>query len=215
MPRWRPSPHAERLAAAKKLVGLKQIAIAWFLTQYLVDKEARRRERLLRRLRAASRRPARSRTSSITARADKITFDFTFRQLAAAGKNLTCAAADPHRRRQADVRPRDRQADATPSSTQLETNNEWYRNAPWSAWNPATVAAEKKEKITFSITREKRVDRRRSSTSTRLTADGKLDIDVYFGWDYHSRVPPQALEGVLHAGSRTRASPRRSRAGTR
>src|SRR5215212_3796339 len=32
-------PAAERLAAAKRLVGLKQIAIAWFVTQYLVDKE--------------------------------------------------------------------------------------------------------------------------------------------------------------------------------
>src|SRR5688500_6760329 len=32
-------PAAERLEAAKELVGLKQIAIAWFVTQYLVDKE--------------------------------------------------------------------------------------------------------------------------------------------------------------------------------
>src|SRR5258705_10625364 len=32
-------PAAERLAAAQHLVGLKQIAIAWFVTQYLVDKE--------------------------------------------------------------------------------------------------------------------------------------------------------------------------------
>src|SRR5215218_2553303 len=29
----------ERLREAKRLVGLKQIAIAWFLTQYFVDKE--------------------------------------------------------------------------------------------------------------------------------------------------------------------------------
>src|SRR3569623_2752893 len=29
----------ERMAAAKKLIGYKQIAIAWFVTQYFVDKE--------------------------------------------------------------------------------------------------------------------------------------------------------------------------------
>ena len=38
---------------------------------------------------------------------------------------------------------------------QLETNNEWYRNAPWSSWNPATVSAEQKEKITFSMKKER------------------------------------------------------------
>src|SRR5690606_36028738 len=52
-------------------------------------------------------------------------------------------------------------------------------------WNPQAVSADKKETIAFSITRE------RASTDgyfdlERLTADGTLDIDVYFGWDYHS-----------------------------
>src|SRR5688500_15347858 len=32
-------PVAERLAAAKLLISQKQIALAWFVTQYLVDKE--------------------------------------------------------------------------------------------------------------------------------------------------------------------------------
>src|SRR6478735_4080184 len=30
---------ADRMSAAKKLIGLKQIGIAWFLTQYFVSKE--------------------------------------------------------------------------------------------------------------------------------------------------------------------------------
>jgi hypothetical protein len=47
------------------------------------------------------------------------------------------------------------------------------------------VPAAQKEKITFAISKE------RASTDAffdiaRLTADGKLDMDVYFGWDYHS-----------------------------
>ena len=68
---------------------------------------------------------------------------------------------------------------------QLETNSEWYRSAPWSGWNPANVSAEQKEKVAFTVSRE------RESTDAffdmaKLTADGKLDVDVYFGWDYHS-----------------------------
>src|SRR5512143_2668648 len=33
------APDADRMAAAKKLIELKQIAIAWFLTQYFESKE--------------------------------------------------------------------------------------------------------------------------------------------------------------------------------
>lgn len=47
---------------------------------------------------------------------------------------------------------------------QLETN-EWYRNAPWDGWNPANVPADKKEKLTFSIAKD------RPSTAPRGTPD--------------------------------------------
>jgi hypothetical protein len=67
----------------------------------------------------------------------------------------------------------------------LETNAEWYRDAPWDGWNPSAVAADKKETIAFAIKKEK-VSTDGFFDMERLTADGKLDIDVYFGYDYHA-----------------------------
>jgi hypothetical protein len=173
----------EKLAAAKQLVGYKQIAIAWFLTQYLVSKEHDAPNASFGGFSGIAKAGA-YQDLGITPRADGMTFDFTFRQLAAAGKNLT-SQLPIHT---VDGEPTFELEIGKPTNAemaQLETNSEWYRNAPWSAWNPATVAADQKELIAFSITRE------RESTDgffdlARLTADGTLDIDVYFGWDYHS-----------------------------
>jgi hypothetical protein len=176
-------PAAERLAAAKKLVGLKQIAIAWFVTQYFVDKEDEDANHDFGGFGGMAKAGA-FEDLGIAERADKLTYDFTFKQLAAGGKSLTQKL--PIRvsggKQVFDLeigRPTNAEMD------QLETNAEWYRSAPWDAWDPSKVTADKKESITFSIAREK------ASTDgffdiARLTEDGKLDIDVYFGWDYHS-----------------------------
>ena len=65
---------------------------------------------------------------------------------------------------------------------QLETNGEWYREAPWDGWNPAKVPAAQKEKITFSSAKET------ASTDglfdvARRNAGGKRDMDVFLGWE--------------------------------
>ena len=176
-------PAAERLAAATRLIGLKQIAIAWFITQYLVDKEEEDANAHFGGFGGMAKAGA-YQDLAIRERADKVTFDFTFRQIAAGGRTLMSKL--PTRtvggKTVFDLeigRP------SNAEMAQLETNAEWYRNAPWDAWNPATVPAAQKETITFAISRE------RASTDAffdmaRLTADGKLDMDVYFGWDYHS-----------------------------
>src|SRR5687768_9918714 len=80
-------PAAERLAAAKELVGLKQIAVAWFITQYLVDKESTDPNASFGGFGGMAKAGAYE-DLAITERADKITYDFTFRQIAAGGKNL-------------------------------------------------------------------------------------------------------------------------------
>jgi|JI10StandDraft_1071094.scaffolds.fasta_scaffold08469_5 hypothetical protein len=176
-------PAAERLAAATKLVGLKQIAIAWFITQYLVDKEDEDPNAHFGGFGGMAKAGA-YQDLAIRERADKITFDFTFRQIAAGGRSLMTKLPT---RLVGGKTVFDLEI-GRPSNTelaQLETNHEWYRNAPWDGWNPAAVPAAQKEKITFSISKE------RASTDAffdmaRLTADGTLDMDVYFGWDYHS-----------------------------
>lgn len=176
------SPEA-KLAEAKKLIGYKQVAIAWFLTQYLVSKEHDAANASFGGFSGIA-KAGEFQDLDVSVRADGLTYDFTFRQLAAAGKNLMTQLP----LHTVDGKPTFDLEIGRPSNAelaQLETNNEWYRNAPWSDWNPATVAADRKEKIGFAITRE------RASTDgffdlARLTADGTLDIDVYFGWDYHS-----------------------------
>ncbi len=176
-------PAAERLAAAKQLIGYKQIAIAWFVTQYLVDKEADAGNAGFGGLGGMAKAGAYE-DLEIRERADGITFDFTFRQLAAGGRSLISKLPT----RVVGGKTVFDLAIGRPSNDELrrlETNGEWYRNAPWSEWNPATVPADRQETITFSIARET------ASTDgffdlARLTADGTLDMDVYFGWDYHS-----------------------------
>ncbi|CAN5885088.1 hypothetical protein BH11MYX3_BH11MYX3_37280 [soil metagenome] len=174
---------AERDAAAKKLVGLKQLSIAWFITQYFVDKEHEDANADFGGFGGMAKGGA-FQDLAIVARPDKLTYDFTFKQLAAGGKNLTSKLpvriASGKQVFDLEIgRP------SNDEMNKLETNNEWYRQAPWTSWDPSKVTDAQKEKITFSISKEK------ASTDgffdlARLTADGKLDIDVYFGWDYHS-----------------------------
>lgn len=177
-------PAAERLEAAKQLVGLKQIAIAWFITQYLVDKEDEDANKDFGGFGGMAKAGAYE-DLGIRERADKLTFDFTFRQIAAGSRNLISRLPT---RTVSGKTVFDLEI-GKPSNAELarlETNAEWYRDAPWDGWNPSAVPADKKETITFSIARET------ASTDgffdmARLTADGKLDLDVYFGWDYHSQ----------------------------
>jgi len=176
-------PPAARLAEAKKLVGYKQIAIAWFLTQYLVDKEAEDANASFGGMGGMAKAGAYE-DLEIRETHTAGTFTFRFRQLVAGGRSLMSKL--PTRKVGTEtVFDLDIGKPTNAELAQLTTNEEWYRKAPWDGWNPATVTADKKERITFAIAKET------ASTDgffdlARLTADGKLDIDVYFGWDYHS-----------------------------
>ena len=177
-------PAAQRLAEAKKLVGYKQIAIAWFVTQYLIDKEDMDPNHDFGGFGGMAKAGAYE-DLEIRETATVGTFSFKFRQLAAGGRSLMSKL--PTRRVGRDeVFDLEIGKPTNAEMAQLETNAEWYREAPWDGWNPATAPADKKEKITFTIAKET------ASTDgffdlARLTADGKLDMDVYFGWDYHSQ----------------------------
>lgn len=174
---------AARLAEAKKLVGYKQIAIAWFITQYLVDKEEHDANFHFGGFGGMAKAGAYE-DLEIRESHDVGTFSFKFRQLAAGGKTLISKLPT----RKVGTQTVFDLEIGRPSNAQmalLETNEEWYRKAPWDAWNPSMVPAAQKEKVTFSIAKET------ASTDgffdlARLTADGKLDMDAYFGWDYHS-----------------------------
>lgn len=176
-------PAAERLAAAKVLISQKHIALAWFITQYLIDKDHDAPNAEFGGMGGMAKAGGYE-DLDIRERADGLTYEFRFKQIAAGGKNLMSKL--PVRiSGGAQVFDLEIGKPTNEELGQLEINQEWYRNAPWSDWNPATVPADKKETITFEISRE------RPSTDgffdlARLTADDTLDIDVYFGWDYHA-----------------------------
>lgn len=167
-------------ARVRELIGQKQIAIAWFLTQYLVEQEEASDFGGFGGMAKAGAYE----DLEVTA-IDALTYEFTFKQIVAGKKNLVSLlpiASTSNGRAYFDF------AIGRPTNAelgQLETNDEWYRKAPWSGWNPNEATEAQKEVITFAIERE-----RASSDAwfdyAALTDDGVLRIDVHFGWDYHS-----------------------------
>lgn len=163
----------------QKLVSLKHIAIAWFLNQYLVDKEEDEANH------AFGGFGAMVKTGSYKdleiKKENPTTYSFKFAQLIA-GRNdlLRRLPRNAQNRLVVEIgRPSNEEMAA------LETNNEWYRKAPWSAWDPAKVETAKKETMLLELAPETESNDAWWDYK-RLFEDGKLDIDVYFGWDYHS-----------------------------
>src|SRR5688500_6022385 len=80
------APAAEKEARVKELIGYKQIAIAWFLTEYLVDKESDEPNAQFGGFGGMAKGGA---WEDLDVRAvDARTYQFTFVQLVAGGKNL-------------------------------------------------------------------------------------------------------------------------------
>ncbi|MEO8699020.1 MAG: hypothetical protein ABI867_03220 [Kofleriaceae bacterium] len=168
-------------ARVKKAVGLKHTAITWFLNQYLVDKEkegehadpnadyggfsAMVKDGVFKDLQITKR--------------NATTYEFKFEQVIA-GKRTLLRALPLTTDQTFAVEI------GSPTLAEMEASAEWYRQAPWDGWNPDTVAASKKESITFAIREETN-----SSDGwwdyARLFEDGKLTIDVHYGYDYNSQ----------------------------
>jgi len=170
-------------ARVRELIGLEQIAVAWFITQYLVAKEHEDSNADYGGFGGMA-KAGDYKDVDVTPVGDGV-YEFTMRQTLAGRRDLLDKLPITS---EADGRAYFDLTVGRPSNAelaQLETNHEWYRNAPWSGWNPDSVSDDKKEVITFAIQRD------RDSTDAwfdyrALMADGVLDIDVFFGWDYHS-----------------------------
>jgi len=177
------SSSATRMAAAKKLIGYKQIALAWFVTQYFVDKEEEDANFHFGGFGGMA-KGGMWEDLGVTEGADHLTYSFTFRQLAAGPKNLMSKL---HVKTVAGKQTFDLDVGKPTNDemSHLVTDEEWYRQAPWDAWNPSKVDATKKETMTFTIAPDTHVSTDAFFDVNKLVADGKLDIDVHFGWDYH------------------------------
>jgi len=187
---------------ARQLVVLEHTAITWFLNQYLVDKE---------------KDPAHPEHSDPNAdyggfsamvkdgafqdlqltQRNATTWEFKFEQTIAGKKSLMRALPlGPGNTFDVEI--------GKPTNAEMESNPEWYREAPWDGWNPATVPASQKETLTLSIRQETK-----SSDGwwdyNRLFEDGKLTIDVHIGWDYntpsaHLTDPPILFDWLVDRG---------------
>ena len=171
-----------KLARVKELVSMKHVAFAWFLSEYLVKKESDDANSDWGGMGGLNK--AGSYEDLDIEAVDARTYRFTFQHIVVGPddlmQKLPLVTDGAHRRFDLVI--------GKPSNAEmarLETNAEWYRSAPWSDFNPATVREDQKETLSLTIEPE------RESTDAffdynALLADDVLDIDVHFGWDYHS-----------------------------
>lgn len=174
---------AERLARAQQLVSLRQIAIAWFLNQYLVDKDESDEGASYGGFGAMAK--AGDYEAMNIREVAPLTYAFDFEQLVAGRTDLmtrlpTRPGPDATRR----IFTLTVGLPTNAEMARLETNHEWYRQRPWSPWDPSTVPASQRRDLTVTIRRETE-SRDAWFDYGRLFADGVLDVDVHFGWDYH------------------------------
>lgn len=175
----------EKLARAHELVALKQVAITWFLNEYMIEKESEDANHDWGGFHALAKHDG-SVVEIAPGSPGSLEYVFNFRQLLAGESDLmsmlptttTDASGKRHFALQMG-KPTNAQM------AELTTNHEWYRNAPWDAWDPTKHAANEIETLDLVIDREKP-----SADSyfdvNALTADGKITVGVHFGWDYHS-----------------------------
>lgn len=183
-----------RMARVRELVGYEQVLLSWFLTQYFIDKKSDDSNSGYGGY--AGMAKANTVDELDIRQEDELTYSFAIQQLIAADDELldrlpTQLRPDGAREFVLTV--------GTPSNEEmarLETNHEWYRSAPWSSWNPETVADEKKEDLTLTI-RPEVASEDAWFDYAGLFEDGILSIDVHFGWDYHGDYHVKHAESLF------------------
>ncbi len=174
----------EKRARAQQLVALKQVAITWFLNEYLIEKESKDANKDWGGFHALAKHDF-STVELIEKEPGSREYQFNFRQLLAGKDNLlellptTTDSAGKKHFSLAMGKP------SNATLAELTTNDEWYRNAPWDAWDPTKHGADEIESLDLTVARETpSVDSYFDVGA--LAADGKITVGVHLGWDYHS-----------------------------
>jgi hypothetical protein len=175
---------AAKLGRARELVKLKNIAVSWFLNQYIIAKEDDASNVSYGGFGAIVKFDSEVASDPVSVDGKTYRFDYKVQ----VGGTKTLLSKIPGTSVTGGGKRFDLEIGKVPNAelARLEINSEWYRSAPWSDWDPSKVAADRKETITLTA-----VPQPASSDSwlpyDRLFADGKVTIGVHFGWDYHSR----------------------------
>jgi len=169
-----------RLQRVKELVYYRQIAINWFLLQFLMGPEDSHDNKYESLTKNGSYEDL-----EITPRQeDPLEYSFRFRQEVGGQFDLlerlpTTAGEDGTHRFELPVGKVPNQ-----DLEKLELDHEWYRSAPWKSFDPTKVDESKVEYVTLAIWPEERSQDGWIDYNA-LFEDGELTISIHFGWDYH------------------------------
>src|SRR5262245_42928685 len=133
---------AAKLARAKQLVQLKNVAISWFLNTYLIDKEDEDANKAYGGFGALA-RFASEMDGTLTPAADGRTFTFPYRVQVAGSKTLLSRVGASFTLQLGKV--------SNDELAQLEYNHEWYRSAPWDSFDPSKLTADQLEPMAMKM----------------------------------------------------------------
>lgn len=199
-PGYAEADYETRLARAQELVAYRQVVLGWFLNSWLVEKKPEEGETPYGGFKALTKNGS---WQELNLREkDTLTFEFDFAQEFAGPLDLLNTLPterDDEGRRYFELAIG---KISTQEMLKLEINNEWYRKAPWSDFNPEDVDPERLTSVRMYLEPQQR------STDAwfdyaRLVEDGVLDIDVHFGWDYHKEYHLVHSESVYNNLTRT------------
>lgn len=175
-------PEQDQLARVKRLVPFKQVVVAWFLNAWLAPKDKDDKNYGYGGFSALTRNGAFEDLDLKKVSATR--WEFTTRQQLAGPLDLL------------EVLPVKREGGAltfdlavgrisNADMQKLSAGAEWFRSDPWEHFDPRNLPAASFETMKLTITPQPRSSDGWVDTP-RLFADGKLEVAVHFGWDYHS-----------------------------
>jgi len=183
----------EKLARVKELIPLKQVVIGWFLNQYLKEKSDHDSNPDYGGFQALTKNGAYEELGIEPV--DDTTWRFTFRQEFGGKMDLLAVlptTADEDGKARFDLKIG---KVGNEDMAKLETNGEWYRKAPWSAFDPSKVDESKLDTVSLEVWAQERSQDAWIDYG-RLFADGRVTIGVHFGWDYHGDYHLKHSESV-------------------
>lgn len=182
------SPDPQR-RCAEEIIGLENFAVAWFLNTYIIDKHDAPNEQWGGF--TGMTRPASYEALDVGEVADGA-FEYTFTSELSGPVDLlslmptTPCSDDP------SARCFELEIPVVPNDTlrKMDTGDEWYRDAPYSAYAPELYEGEK-EVLELRITPYERSNDafleydKLFAPEQLAKADGALKIGLFVGWDYY------------------------------
>jgi len=170
----------DRMNRVKELIYFRQIAVNWFLLQFLMGPEDDHDNKF----ESLTKNGSYEDLEIAQSQENPLRYTFRFRQEVGGQMDLldelpTTIGEDGKHHFELPVGKVSNE-----DMAKLELNKEWYRKHPWKGFDPSKIDASLVEQLDLSIWPEDR-----SSDGwidyNALFEDGKLSVSVHFGWDYH------------------------------